>query len=318
MGRARGANAVMNIAFETGYGTPPVSGYRRMPFVTSQLGAEQALIESDLLGQGRAPSDPMLDVVTNDGDLVVPVDTQAFGQWLKLIFGLPTSAVDGAGFAHVFKSGLAALPSLSAEIGHPEVPAYSTNYGMRANTLQIAIGRAGWLNATIGIIAQGETVLAATTSAGAPTILDPTLNRRFTQPTGQVLMDDVVVGGVVSASLNFSNALEKIETIRPSGEIEDADPGMPTASANLVLKFADRAMMLKASSGTPVKIVFGWTVPGTTRLLQIELTRVFLPRFKRPVQGPNGIQVTVNAIAAATPSSSLVTVTLKNDVASYV
>ncbi len=317
MGRARGANAVMNIAFEAGYGIPPAAGYRRMPFVTSQLGAEQALIESDLLGQGRAPADPMLDVVTNDGDLVVPVDTQAFGQWLKLLFGLPVTTADADLFVHVFKSGLPVIPSLSAEIGHPTVPAYSTNYGIRANTLQIAMGRSGWLNATLGLIAQGETVLAAASAAGDPTIFDPTLNRRFVQPTGEVSLDGAAVGGVVSATLSFSNALEKVETIRPTGEIEDADPGMPTGSANLTLKFADRTMMQKATSGTPVKIAFGWTVPGTAKRLVFEFSRVFLPRFKRPIEGPNGLQITVNVIAAATAAAPLLTVTLKNDVASY-
>ena len=32
MARAQGARAQMALAFETVYGTPPVSGYTRMPF----------------------------------------------------------------------------------------------------------------------------------------------------------------------------------------------------------------------------------------------------------------------------------------------
>ncbi len=317
MGRARGANALMNIAFETAYGTPPAGGYKQVPFITSALGAEQALMESDLLGQGRAPSDPMLDVVTNDGDVVVPVDAQAFGWWLRLLFGAPTTAADGDGYAHTFKSGAPTIPSLSAEIGHPDVPAYSTNYGLRANTFQIQMGRSGWLNATLGLIGQGETVLAATSSAGVPTPFDAATNRRFTQPSGQVLMDDVQIGGVMSATISFSNVLEKVETIRPSGEIEDSDPGMPTASLGLTMKFADRAMFLKATSGTPVKIVLGWTIPGANRMLRLELNRVFLPRSKRPITGPAGIQVSVNAIAATAAGQPMLSAYLRNDVASY-
>lgn len=317
MGRARGANALMNLAFETAYGTPPASGYKQMPFVSSQLGAEQALTESDLLGLGRAPSDPMLDVVTNDGDVVVPVDSQAFGWWLRLLFGAQAPNADGDGYIHTFRSGAIAIPSASAEIGHPDVPAYSTNYGLRANTLQIQMRRNGWLDATIGLIGQGETALAATSSAGTPTAFDATLNKRFTQPTGQVLIDDMQVGGVVEATISFSNVLEKVETIRPSGEIEDSDPGMPTASLGLTLKFADRALMLKATSGTPVKIVLAWSIPGANRTLRIELPRVFLPRSKRPVTGPAGIQMTVNAMASTPTGGSMMSVILRNDVSSY-
>ena len=59
--RARGANAVMAGAFEETYGTPPADGYARLPFVTSNLGEEQGLIASDLLGYGREPQDPTDD-----------------------------------------------------------------------------------------------------------------------------------------------------------------------------------------------------------------------------------------------------------------
>ena len=41
MARAQGARAQMALAFETTYGTPPASGFTRMPFATSSLGAER-------------------------------------------------------------------------------------------------------------------------------------------------------------------------------------------------------------------------------------------------------------------------------------
>ena len=50
MARARGANAVMAAAFETTYGTPPVAGYKKLPFVSSALGDEQI----DLGALGKA------------------------------------------------------------------------------------------------------------------------------------------------------------------------------------------------------------------------------------------------------------------------
>jgi len=74
MARAHGARAQMALAFETTYGTLPASGYTRMPFASTTLGAEQPLLNSELLGYGRDPLAPIKDALTADGDVVVPID----------------------------------------------------------------------------------------------------------------------------------------------------------------------------------------------------------------------------------------------------
>lgn len=92
MARARGANAQKCIAFETaGYGVTPGAGFFKVPFVSSNLGEQQDLVPSNLLGQGRDPAPPSLDVINDDGDIVVPVDARNFGLWLKAMFGAPTT-----------------------------------------------------------------------------------------------------------------------------------------------------------------------------------------------------------------------------------
>jgi hypothetical protein len=95
MARAQGARALMALAFETTYGTPPASGFTRMPFASTTLGAEQPLLNSELLGYGRDPLAPIKDAVTADGDVVVPIDAEAFGFWLKAAFGAPTTTGSG-------------------------------------------------------------------------------------------------------------------------------------------------------------------------------------------------------------------------------
>lgn len=83
MARAQGARAQMALAFETVYGTPPVSGFTKMPFASTTLGAEQPLLNSELLGYGRDPLTPIKDAVTADGDVVVPIDAEAFSFWVE-------------------------------------------------------------------------------------------------------------------------------------------------------------------------------------------------------------------------------------------
>ena len=54
MARAQGARALMALAFETTYGTPPASGYTKMPFASTTLGAEQPLQTSERLCQSNS------------------------------------------------------------------------------------------------------------------------------------------------------------------------------------------------------------------------------------------------------------------------
>jgi hypothetical protein len=125
MARAYGANAQLLGKFETVYGTPPSGNYIKFPFVSSDLGSEQGLIASDLLGQGRDPSQPIRDVIRVEGNVVVPVDLRNFGHWLKALFGAPTTTGTGP-YTHTFVSGAASLPSLALEVGMPEVPIFFT------------------------------------------------------------------------------------------------------------------------------------------------------------------------------------------------
>ncbi len=139
----------MAAAFEASYGTPPASGYKRLPFVSSALGDEQNLIASDLLGYGREPQPPSHDVINNEGDVVVPVDLRNFGYWLKLLLGAPTSVDNSGVFTHTFVSSALVLPSMAIEIGMPEVPSYGMNFGLRANTMKLQLQQSGLLNATM-------------------------------------------------------------------------------------------------------------------------------------------------------------------------
>jgi hypothetical protein len=423
MARARGANAVMAAVFETSYGITPAGGFRRLPFVSANLGEEQSLIESDLLGYGRDPLTPAYDVVSNESDIVVPMDHRNIGFWLKALLGNPTTVatiaargtivfaaqpavnatlnINGTAFtavasgatgnqfniganlaatltnivtvltasvapavtqaaysqtggntlvitrtalgpagnsftlaasttpasngtvsgatlsgganSHSFVSGTQNLPSMSIEIGLPDVPFFGMNYGARANSLSIQAQRSGLLSATVNVIAQGE-AMAASTAAGAPFSLDI---ERFSQFQGSITRNGAVLGNIVSAELMYSNNLEKIEVIRPDGRIADTDPGVIKCSGTLNARFQDTSLLDQATARTPCEIAFGWTIDASRTLL-FTAHRVFLPRGNRQIQGPGGIQMPFAWQAALDPVlNKTMTAVLTNDVASY-
>lgn len=315
--RARGSNARAVATFEATAGVVPANTapWFQVPFVSHGLGEERGLLESDLLGQGREMQDPTADVANNDGDIVVPVDARNFGRWLRLFFGDPT--VTGSGpFTHVFRSGAQGLPSMAIEVGSPEVPSFSVHRGARGNQMRIQMQRSGLLSATCSLICIGETAsTAATVGAASPTAL---ATLRFPQASGFVRKDGQLIGSLVAADFTYSNNLEKVETIQPDGRIEDSDPGMVGISGSVTIKFKDTSFLDAASTNppTPMEIGLGWTVgPHSLTFL---LGRIFLPRTKRPITGPAGIQQQFNLMGSKAASGFSCVTTLVNDVPSYV
>ena len=138
MARAQGARAQMALAFETTYGTPPAGGFTKMPFASTTLGAEQPLLNSELLGYGRDPLAPIKDAVTADGDVVVPLDAEAFGFWLKAALGEPITSGTGP-WTHEFRSGSWVLPSISIETAMPEVAVPEEKASLASGFLQSGV-----------------------------------------------------------------------------------------------------------------------------------------------------------------------------------
>ncbi len=131
MARSLGARARLALGFETIYGSPPASGFIRIPFAPGlTVVAEQPLLDSELLGYGRDPLAPVKDAITADGDVVVPIDAEAWGHWLKAAFGAPATSGTGP-YTHEFQSGAWDLPSFALEKGLPEVPHYAMYPGCR-------------------------------------------------------------------------------------------------------------------------------------------------------------------------------------------
>jgi len=313
MARAQGARAQMALAYESVYGTPPASGYFKMPFASSTLGAEQPLLESELLGYGRDPLAPIKDALTSDGDVVVPIDAIGFGYWLKAAFGDSTTTGAEAPYTHEFRSGSWTLPSLAIEIGMPEVPRFAMYAGCVVDQLSWQMTRSGLLTASVSLIAQGETPAAAT-GAGTPTEI--TL-QRFGHFNGSIKRDGVALGNVVSTQITYGNNLDRIETIRADGKIDGADPSMAMLSGSMEVRFADTTLMDQAINGTTCALEFAYSLP-TGESLTFTAHSVYLPRPRVEIGGPQGVQATFDWQAAKDSIvGRMCTVTLINDVETY-
>lgn len=311
MARATGARARMALAFETTYGTAPASGFTRMPFVSSTLGAERPLLADDILGYGRDPLAPTPDVITAGGEVVVPIDLEFFGLWLTAAFGLPTTT--GAGpYTHVFASGGWSLPSMAIELGYPEVPHYAMNVGAKVDRLSWMMQRSGLLTATATLISKSEAIDDAS-AAGTPA--EPEFER-FGQFHGQITLDGVAIGDLVSNEVTYANNLEPIETIAAGGTIADADPGKAALTGTLVARFSSAVLLEKAIAHEAVALEFGYTIDSGKSLI-VMVPAVFLPRPKLETQGPQGIQATFAWQAAQSDGDPMCTVTLINSRESY-
>jgi len=423
MARSYGSAATLLALKEASYGVKPPGNWEKFAFVSSDIGAEQNLLSSELLGQGREPRAPFRDVINDEGNIVVPVEARDFGRWLQLLLGNPVSAgvaatgditftanpsaghtitingvlwtfvasgatgtqtniganlnatltqlatdlnasanasitpatysngagtklnivhdtlsaagnsftlasgnanavvsgatLSGGGFNHTFISGATALPSFAAEIGHVNVPAYFVHTGCMLNSMALNFQRSGAANATLNILAQGETRFTSS-QGGVPT---SRVYKPFSQFNGSVKRNGAALGNVTGAQFTYSNGMQGVPTIRNDGLIDGVDPTTITTTGSIEVRFADTTLVDDAINNTAIELELAYRLAGldgNNFNLTWTFHEVYLPRPRIPISGPGGVQTSFNwqAVYDDTLSKS-VTVVLKNDVTSY-
>jgi len=310
MPRAIGANSRLLMIPEVTYGTAPGGNWRRVPFLSSSLGAEQPLLDADVIGLGgnRDPAAPFLDTVTVAGDVVVPVDLVNIGHWLRLLLGAPTTTGTNPNFIHAFGSGAATLPSQAIETGYPDVPSYDVCTGVRADTLEIDFSPTGPATATIKLVAQGS-VRSGATSGGSPITAAYTA---FNKAQGSINRSGSALAQVTGARLAYSNSIETVRTIRADRKIEGADPGVSRATGQITARFENTTLLTQAQNGTAAEFAFAYTIDAN-RSLTITLHEVYLALAKTPIEGPAGVEASFDFRAAFNATATrMMTVVLRN------
>jgi len=310
MPRAIGANCRLLMIPEATYGTVPSGDWLRMPFLSCDLGAEQPLLDADVIGVGssRDPAAPFLDTVTVQGQAVVPVDLINIGHWLRLLLGPPTTTGTSPNFIHSFGSGAAALPSNSIEIGYPDVPSYDVCTGVRADTLEIDFSPTGPATATFGLMGQGST-RGGSSGGGTPTSASYTA---FHKAQGSISRSGAALAQVTGARLTYANGMEMVRTIRADRKVEGVDPGVARCTGQVTVRFADTVLLTQAQNNTAAEFAFSYTIDAN-RSLGFTLHEVYLALAKTPIEGPAGVEATFDFRAAFNATASrMMTVVLRN------
>ena len=313
MSRAYGWNAKLLITEEKEYGVIPDEGDIQIPFISSTVDSEQNLIASNILGLGRDPTQPFQDIIDVGGELAVPVDLNNIGIWLKAIFGMPTTKMNESVCEHIFESGKTSIPSYSLEVGLPEVPQFIRFAGVRADSIAFNFERSGEAQVTVSVMAQSE--FGAETSISAA----PDVKRfvRFSQFQGFIKSGGTRLANITTASVTYSNNLERIQTIRNDAKVEAIDLGVASLSGNIAARYGDNIMLDKARDGAPVDIELGYQISDTQKLA-ITCHEVYLPKPKRSINGPGGIECSYDFQGAKEQTlGKMMTVTLVNDVEEY-
>jgi hypothetical protein len=315
MPRAIGANSKLHMAVEAVYGTPPGGNWRLMPFVSCDLGAEQPFIDADVIGLAlnRDVAPPFRDIVTVQGQAVVPVDLEFIGDWLRLLLGAPTTTGTSPDFVHSFVSGASPLPSNSIELAYPDVPNFDVISGVRADTWEIDFSPAGAATATFGLIGQGST-RSPSSSAGTPTTRAYTA---FNKAQGSIRRNAAPLAQITGGQVTFSNGAEIVRTIRNDLKIEGVDPGLARATGQITSRFADTLLLDDAITNAAVALEFEYRI-NADRRLTVTLHQAYLSLAKTPIQGPQGIEATFDVRAAFDATATrMMTVVLRNAVSGY-
>jgi hypothetical protein len=102
--RAYGADATLKACREASYGVAPLTGYQSLDFKSTDLSSAQPLGDDPLLGRGRNAQDPYRGLITDEGQLDIPLDLRGTGFWLTGLFGDPGTTPTNASGSFVFSA----------------------------------------------------------------------------------------------------------------------------------------------------------------------------------------------------------------------
>lgn len=284
-----------------------------LPFNSISLSASQNVSDPGTITGSRHAVEGIYGNIDNAGDIVVPVDSRAFGYWLALAFGNPTTTSAGAGkYKHVFKP-TNTQPSAVIEKGFNN-GVYLTSNGCKVSQISMSVGGDGELTATFSFVGCKETTNAEALST-APTNV---AIRRYNNFQASLLIDNEAeqIATEVTCDIDFGIDTEGY-AIGGQGYRSRANEGIIKPSGSVTVFFDDATYLQKAQNSTKTALEIKFEANGN--VLQLQLPEVKFALSSPSIDGATGItqQMDYSAFYENNAQQSCVVFTLTNDVAKY-
>jgi hypothetical protein len=204
--------------------------------------------------------------------------------------------------------------------GWPQLttPRWNTVLGAKANGFSLPFARNGRAVMTLPMIGQMEVKDVGGARDAEPLLFIP---KMFDNASGGIKLGGADFANVLGGNLEFSNGLDPAETIRSDMAIDGADETKRTLTGSLNIRIgANHSIDDLVADNTPAALTFALKLKASpTWALTFVMPRTFFSLAKKPVNGPGGVQATVNFRAAydTVGEAAMLTATLVNDVAAY-
>jgi len=316
---ALGQLAELLLAPEPGaYGVAAASGTYRRAFYYSASLAESQPIEADpVIGAAynnfRDATPPAPALSEHGGSLSLPLCLNGIGDWLRLLFGAP-STTGSTNFTHVFNSGALTLPTATIEL-RPIAGDFRQHVGLAASMLRLEAADAnGFQRVTLDMLGYGENVLGAS-GAGSPAAARTYVPVKATG--GEVLLGGTAVGVLLSASMSYETGLIQDRYVDGSGKFGAAVlANQANLTGELRVRYTSAAFDTAAINETNQSLEFRFVV-GVNNSISFTAPAARLARAGVSISGPGGIEQTIAFRCAQTTGAPMLTATLKNQVATY-
>ena len=292
-----------------------VKGYE-LPFNSNSLASSQNTTDPGTITGRRDAVEPILGNVDCTGDLVTPVDTDAFGYILAAAFGVPTTTAGtkSGTYKHVFKPD-ETQPSFAIEKVFSN-GLFSLIKGVKVNQMEMTFGGDGELTATVGLLGCNET-LGKTAAAEAANITTVGLNR-LNNFQASLKIDGEEVAIATELSLTIAFGLDDSGyAIGSNGYRTRINEGLISPSGKLTAFFDDETFVNKAINSTITSLQVTLT-KGDDSLI-IDIPEVLFARKTPGIEGATGItqELDYSAFYKANELDTCIQFTLVNSVEKY-
>lgn len=307
---------------QSAFDTLPSGNWTASYIYSHGLEEKSPLVNDGLLGlprtNDRDQAAPGPSEHTLGGPLVVPVDYNHLGLWLKMLMGTAVDSGVSDPYTHVFTSGAEVLPYNALEVAIKNVggvTAYMQYMGLIANkgTIEIARGD-GYQKMSLDMMGRSE-AKAGSSSGGTPAAA--WAREPVAATVGLMNIGGSLAANILKMSMTIDNKVTPQKflngTAYPSGF--DLDDEM-AVSGTFDLRFLTGTQYDHAVAGDVLELGMAFNAAGSHSLV-FDMPAVRLERSGVPITGPGGIQQSFNWRAEQSASAAQLTATLKSLVAAY-